>query len=175
MKKLFVILLFFISSCSVYTLQSFDKTTYSKLAQISLIESNGKNRYLIRKSFQDEFYLNGNDLYKDKKYGLHINISDSASDWLIQKDSTILRKNLIVVATFSLKDLKTEKVLASGSERSLIIFSETPSAWSSYISEEKAYEDAIYDVMRSVKTQVLLFLNKEKNYRDIGENKSKTH
>jgi hypothetical protein len=175
MKKLFFIFLFFISACSVHTLQSYDKTMYSELAQVSLTGNNGKDPYLIRKNFQNEFYLNGDDLYKNKKYGLYLNISNSVADWLIQSDSTVLRKSLIVIANFSLKDLKTNKILTSGSARSLIVFSESPSAWSSYVSEEKAYEDAVSDAMQSVRIQVSLFLAKEKNHKGKDENKSKKH
>jgi len=172
MKRLFFIFLFFVSACSVHTAHNYNKAMYSELAQVGLTVSKGKDPYLIKQSFQNEFYLNGDDLYKNKKYILQLNISDSVGGWLIQSDSVILRKSLSLAASFSLKDLKTNKVLTNGTTRSLVVFSETPSAWSSYVSEEKAYEDALHDAMQNIRIQVSLFLAKQK-HKGKNENKSK--
>jgi hypothetical protein len=174
LKKLFLILLLFISSCSSHRMSGYDKEIYSELAQVGVTVSSGKEPYLIKKAFQNEFYLNGDDVYKPKKYDLYFNVSDSIGDWLTHTDSTIIRKNLALTISFSLKEIKTGKTVNSGSAKSLIIFSESPSAWSSYISSEKAYENALNDAMRSVRIQVLLFLAKQ-HHEVANENKPKKH
>jgi hypothetical protein len=155
-----IALLLLLSSCSVHRLHQYDKEMNVELAQIGAT-INGKEPYLIKQSFQNEFYLNAEDHYKERQYDIYLNVSSSVGDWLIQTDSTILRKNLTLYINYSLKNLKLNKIITKGSARSLIIYSESPSAWSSYVSAEKAYENALNDAMRSVRIQVALFLAKQ--------------
>ncbi|NRA73645.1 MAG: hypothetical protein HRU36_02745 [Rickettsiales bacterium] len=171
MKRFFILIfVFLISACVTHT--AHDKKIYSKLIQISLDDISGKNPYLIRQSFQDEFYINGDDVYKNKKYSLSIKITDSVGGWLIQENSTIVRKSLKMSASFTLRELSTNKVIITDSVKSLIIFSESSSAWSSYISSEKAYKNALRDVMRSIKMKISLSLTQKKR-SSKNENNSK--
>jgi hypothetical protein len=174
MRKLFFIFLLLISSCSVHRMSSYNKEMHSELAQVGVNVSAGKDIYLIKQAFQNEFYLNADDVYKEKKYDLYLRVSDGVGDWLIQDDSTILRKNLSMTINFSLKKIKTDKIIASGSAKSLFVFSESPSAWSSYVSAEKAYENALGDAMRSVRIKISLSLAKQ-HHKVQDENKSKKH
>jgi len=173
MKKLFIVFLLFLSSCSFHTLYEYEGNSYAKLSQVGLGKIDGKRPFLIKQIFQNEFYLNEDDLHKTKKYEIYLNLGDGIGDWLIQSDSTILRKSLIINANFSLKSIKTGKVIDSGQVKSIVIFSESPSAWSSYVSEEKAYENATKDVMRLIRIQTSLLLAKLQKKEEEYENKHK--
>jgi hypothetical protein len=172
MKKLLVAFLLFLSACSMHTLHSYRKEACPELSRVDLNIVHGKDKYLIRKAFQNEFYVNGDDVYKDKRYELSLKVSDAAGDWLIQQDSSVLRKNITIVIDYSLKNLKTDTVVDSGSTKALIVYPESPSAWSSQVSSERAYENALNDAMRFVRIKVSLFLSK-KNPTGKDENKSK--
>jgi hypothetical protein len=170
MRKLLVVFLLFLSACSMHTLHSYHKEACPELSRVDLNIVEGKDKYLIKKAFQNEFYVNGNDVYKDKRYELSLKVSDVSGDWLIQQDSSVLRKNLTMVINYSLKNLKTDTVVDSGSAKSLIVYPESPSSWSSQVSSERAYENALNDAMRFIRIKVSLFLSKKK---PTDENKSK--
>jgi len=170
MRKLVAVVLLFLSACSMHTLHGYHKEACPELSRVDLNIVQGKDKYLIRKAFQNEFYVNGDDVSKDKNYELSLKVSDTSGGWLIQQDSSILRTSLMVAMDYSLKNLKTDAVVDSGYAKSFIVYPESPSAWSSQISSERAYENALNDAMRFVRIKVSLFLSKKK---PKDENKSK--
>ena len=157
-----------LTSCSVHTLYGYDSAVYNKLASVKLGSVEGKDMYLIRQSFYQEFYSNEANAIKAKGYQLNMKFTESLAGWITQKDSTILKNSMSMVVNFELTDLKTGKVLKKGSVRALRIFLESASAWSSYMSEKKARETAIVEGIRLVKAEVVISLIKRAN-----ENQSK--
>jgi hypothetical protein len=133
------------------------------MSQIQLGKVEGKNLYIIRQSFAQEFYPKSGDIEKQKQYVLNIKLSDSVAPWLIQSNSDILKKILTLIATFELDEIHTGKRIKSGTVRTLRTFLESPSAWSSYTSERKAYENAVTDVMQSIRIMVSTSFSTDEN------------
>ena len=167
-KFFFVLVFAALTSCSVHTLYGYDPVVYNKLASVKLGSIEGKDIYLIRQGFYQEFYSNESNANQAKSYQLNMKFSESLAGWITQKDSTILKNSLAMVVSFELADLKTGKVFKNGSVRVLRIFLESASAWSSYMSEKKARETAIAEGIRLVKAEVIMSLIKRAN-----ENQSK--
>lgn len=167
-KFFFALLFATLTSCSVHTLYGYDSAVYNKLASVKLGSIDGKDIYLIRQSFYQEFYSNEANAIKAKQYQLNMKFGESLAGWITQKDSAILKNSLSMVVSFELADLKTGKVFKKGSVRTLRIFLESASAWSSYMSEKKARETAIAEGIRMVKAEVIMSLIKRAN-----ENQSK--
>ena len=164
------ILLLLISSCSVHTLHNYDAAAYEKLAQVKIGKIAGQDFYTIKQAFYQEFYSKESDMNMPKSYEVNLKFTDAISSWIVQSDSTILKNSLSLIATFELIDLKTKKIIRTGAARTLRIFAESPSAWSSYTFEKKVREEAIIEVLKLIKEQILTCLIKK-----TDENQSKRH
>ena len=138
------------------------------LSQIKLGSIISSKDYIFRNYLIEE--LNPNRIDSEQKFILDISVSNSTQDLLVQKDTTVSRSKMTVIANYKLKDLKN-KIIKSGEIKSTVGFEQNLSSYSSFTQEKEAYKNALKDIARSLKSPIIVsLLNKN---LIINENISK--
>jgi hypothetical protein len=168
MKHIALIILLLLASCSFTPLHKATEGHYDILSQIKLGSIISSKDYIFRNYLIEE--LNPNRIDSEQKFILDISVSNSTQDLLVQKDTTVSRSKMTVIANYKLKDLKN-KIIKSGEIKSTVGFEQNLSSYSSFTQEKEAYKNALKDIARSLKSPIIVsLLNKN---LIINENISK--
>jgi LPS-assembly lipoprotein len=168
MKHIALITFLLLAGCSFTPLHKATEENYDILAQIKLGSISASKAYIFRNYLIEE--LNPNRIDSEQKFILDISVRNSTQDLLEQKDTTISRSEMTVVANYQFKDLKN-KIIKSGEIKSTVGFEQNLSSYSSFIQEKEAYKNALKDIARSLKSRIIVsLLNKN---LIINENISK--
>jgi|GEM_PF-1697054 len=161
MKKFIIVVLLFLSSCNLTPLYKINDENYNILSQINIGKVEGDKNYIIRNYLETEFNPNG--LSEEKKFELDIVVTSSTSASLVQKDSTISSSRMELVANYTLKDSEKKKEIRSGRLKIVTNFEENLSPYSSFAQKNKAYDNALKEMVRSLKSHIIIALL-NKNY-----------
>ncbi len=125
----------------------------------------------IRKVVSDSpvlrgYLLNLFDFYnadRTKDYIIDVVVTRNVNNSIIQKDSSILEKRIILNSSFVLYD-KKGKELIRGNEMIAADYGDLSSPYGSYLKEQKIYHEALKQVAEDIKRQVMIyFLNHKRN------------
>lgn len=161
MKKFIFVILFFLSSCGLTPLHKVNHENYNILSQINIGNVQGTKNYIIRNYLEAEFNPNG--LSKEKKFELDIIVTSGITGSLVQKDSTISNSRMELVANYTLKDSEKKKEIRSGVIKIVTNFEDNLSPYSSFAQKNKTYDNALKEMVRSLKSHIIIALV-NKNY-----------
>ena len=162
MKKC-VVLLFalLLSSCGfspVY--QSANKNISDSMIAPKIRSVTGNKHYIFKEFLDDEFEASSSKNQQDR-FLLDVSLSSSVQDLLVQQNTDIVRKQMIVSAYFSIYDTKSKSTLASDTEKLFIQFEESASPYGSVAQQDATYVAALKDLATRVryKSMVLILHN----------------
>lgn len=142
-------------------LHQINNDNYNILSQIKMGKVEGTKNYIIKNYLETEFNPNG--LSEEKKFELDIVVTSDTGASLIQKDSTISGSYLELIAHYTLKDSEKKKEIRSGVVKIVTNFENNLSPYSSFAQKNKAYDNALKEMVRSLKSHIIIALL-NKNY-----------
>jgi len=146
-------------SCGFTPLNKVMQENNAILAKIKVNKINAEKPYLLRAYLEDE--LNPRHDMSDQSLEINVTIGKAIEDILIKKDSTVTRKNLIATATFELRDLRKNKLIKVGNVKASASFAQVDSPFASFYTEEKAYNDVMKEIARTLTSHVIIVLQKK--------------
>ena len=155
------LLLLFLSSCNITPLYKANQENYDLLTQVNIKSVQGEKDYILRHYLDSA--LNPNNIKAQKRFDLDISVTQSAGGTLVQRDSTVTDTDMIIVANFSLKSIKDNKEIKSGRIQVVTNFEDALSSYASFSQKNKAYDNALKEIVRSIKSYILVALL-NKNY-----------
>jgi len=156
-----VIAVMLLSGCGLRPLYKVNDAQYDILTQITIRNVEGEKNYLM-KHYLDHA-LNPNDISAKKYFTLDVTLSHHVGNTLVLQDSTTTSSDMVVVANFSLRSIAEDKEIKSGSLRVVTNFEEPQSSYASFAQRNKAYDNALKEIVRSLKGNILVALL-NKNY-----------
>ena len=93
-------------------------------------------------------------------YELTIELSETRQDLGVRKDETRTRANLIMSATFQLRDLTNNRMLFNGNSRSVASFNISDAEFSTISAESAARRRAVEGLSEEITQRVAIFLNR---------------
>jgi len=163
-------MILFLVGCGIRPLYKVNNEYYDVLAQIKVSAVEGKKSYLLRHYL--DHTLNPNDISMEKHFTLDVKVNDHTGNSLVLEDSTTTSSDMIVTAQFDLYSIDDDKKIKSGSIRVVTNFEEPQSSYASFAQKNKAYDNALKEIVRSIKSNILVALV-NKNYI-TNENHIKT-
>ena len=166
MLRFFLLIILILSSgCTFKPLAS----SGEKLEEVEIRNVSAEDSQVLR-----SYLLNLFDFYNlktVKSYVMDVVVTSNVSNAIIQKDSTIIEKRIILNSTFVMYG-HGGKELVSGNTRIAADYSDLQSPYSSYLKGQKIYHEALKQIAEDVKRQVIIYFvtNKHKN-----ENTSSKH
>ncbi len=154
-------LLFVTVSCGFRPLNHLDKEEQILLSKIKVNRVNTEKPYLLRAYLEDE--LNPKHITSNQMFEINVTVTKAEEDLLIQKDSTVVRKNIIGTVSFDLYDLKKRKMVKRGNFKERASFTQVDSPYASFAQHEKAYEELMQNIARNIKSRVILALYANKD------------
>jgi hypothetical protein len=161
MKKISYIFLFLLLGCGLTPLHKLHNEDYTILTKVELGKVDGKKSYILRNYLEDQ--LDPNNLNESKEFVIDISLNSSTEAALVQKDSTISNSDMIVTAHFSIKRIKDNEKIKDGHIKVVTNYEENLSSFSSFSQKNKAYDNALKEIARSVKSYIIIALL-NKNY-----------
>ncbi|MCH9753617.1 MAG: hypothetical protein K0T99_01795 [Alphaproteobacteria bacterium] len=155
-KKFAYILLFTLFGCSLTPLHKFNNEHDSILTKVELGKINGEKEYILRHYLETE--LNPNNVQSEKDFVLDLHLAYFSEPTLVQKDSTIANSEMIVNASFALHNIKNNKKIKEGNIKVVTNYEENLSSFSSFSQKNKAYDNALKEIARSVKSYIIIAL-----------------
>lgn len=141
--------------CSFTPLHKETKQNYHILSQVQLGNIRAEQSYIFRNYLLEE--LNPNRVDSKPKFILDISVAKSVDSLLVQQDTTISRSEVKVIAHYTLKHMDG-KIIKSGKIRSTNSFEQNMSSYSSFTQEREAYKNALKDIVRSLKSRIIIAL-----------------
>jgi hypothetical protein len=160
----------FLFGCGLKPLYQVNDEKYDILTQIKIGNVEGEKNYLM-KHYLDHA-LNPNNISAQKRFVLDVIISNHVSNTLVLQDSTTTSSDMIVVANFNLRSIDNDNEVKSGALRVVTNFEEPQSSYASFVQKNKAYDNALKEIVRSIKGNILVALL-NKNYI-TNEDRAKT-
>lgn len=163
LRHLFILLLLttgFLTSCGFKPMYSDNSgnDTYTLLPEIQIGTLSSSQRYKLHNYLEDE--LDPNNESTDKRFTLDVIVTDTISDLLVQKDSTITKKQHHVSASYVLKAKHNKKTIDQGTINMTASFSELPSEYATYAISEKTFDNALKDIASTLKKRLIIALMK---------------
>lgn len=145
-----------LASCGFTPLHQANDGNYDLLKSIKVNNIQSEKPYLLRIYLENE--LNPNNEPHEKCIAVDITITKSLENLVIQSDSTITRKNLVIIASLALKDLQTNQQIDTSIVKVVTSFDEVSSPFASFQKEEKAFDDGMKEIAKSLRTRIIILL-----------------
>ena len=91
-------------------------------------------------------------------YVLTVSVTETKQELGVRKDATATRANLIIIATFELKDTLTDKNLFAGTVRSIVSYNILDSDFSTLTAEADARRRGTRDLATEIGSRLGIFL-----------------
>lgn len=143
-------------SCGFAPLHQSGDFNYEVLKSVKVNKIQSEKPYLLRIYLENE--LNPNNEPHKKNITADVVITKSLENLVIQSDSTITRKNLVIIASLVLNDLETGKKIDSSIVKVVTSFDEVSSPFASFQKEEKALDDGMREIARSLRARIIILL-----------------
>lgn len=125
------------------------------LAAIQIGQLAGRRDQYLRNYLLDEFNPEG--VVLPPKYQLDLVLREESDALAIQLDDTATRVNLILGATFTLKQIDNGQVLYSSATRRVVSYNIRTDPFSTMISGQDAERRAAHEVARQIRTVLSLY------------------
>lgn len=156
MKKIYYIFLFFLLGCNLTPLHKLDNEDHTILTKVMIGRIDGEKDYILRNYLETQ--LNPNNYNSQKEFIIDLNINSSIAAALVQRDSTISNSDMIVTAKFTIKRVKDHKKIKEGNIKVVTNYAENLSSFSSFAQKNRAYDNALKEIARSVKNRIIIAL-----------------
>lgn len=114
-----------------------------------------KHLYVFSKALEDS--LNPSQIHAN--YRLDVNIVKQTYNIDTQNNSVNNRTKILLIAQYTLTDLRTDKVIVTDSAYSADSFDITVSPYSTYISEEQSIELLLRNLADEIKIRIIEYLH----------------
>jgi LPS-assembly lipoprotein len=131
-----------------------DTPVAAALNQVTIANIPDRQGQILRNRLIDRFYHQGRPT--DPTHTLSVTISSSEIDLGIQKDATASRRQLNLVATYSLTD-KQGKEVQSGIVRSIVSYNKLEAQYGTLASRSNAQDRALQEVAEQITNRVSLY------------------
>ncbi len=91
---------------------------------------------------------------------LDVDVTESKQSLAVRKDATATRANLIIVATFNLRNVQTEKRVFAGTVRSINSYNILDADFATLSAESDARRRAVRDLATEIRSRLGIFLSK---------------
>lgn len=158
--SLFVLVMLVLNtSCGLAPLNKISEKNYKILSSVKVTSVTGTNApYKLKAYLEDQ--LNPLNANVRSNFNVEVTLNQTLEDLIIKREATVARKNLAVIAKYKLYDIKTRKLLKSDTVRVINSFDEVASPFASFYKEEKAYNDALQEIARSMKNRIISDLSR---------------
>lgn len=149
-----------VSSCGFEPLhgrQQSGESASSALRQISVPPIPERLGQLLRIELTNRLSPNGPP--RVPAYVLDVSIVESKQNLAVRKDATATRANLIVTATFSLRDVQTDENLLDGTVRSINSYNILDADFATLSAEADARRRATRDLATEIRSRLGIFLS----------------
>jgi len=92
---------------------------------------------------------------------LDVQVADSLRDSGIQSNNTVTRKEVRLVATFSLVRVATGKVVLTETARSNEAFNVSPTEFGTVVSGRAAHDTAVTDIADEIQTRLAIYFDRQ--------------
>jgi LPS-assembly lipoprotein len=131
----------------------------SPLRQISVPPIPERLGQLLRIELTNQLTPNGSP--RTPIYVLKVSITERKQDLAVRKDATATRANLIITASYTLKDVQTEKGLLTGKVRSVNSYNILDADFATLSAELDARRRASRDLATEIKSRLGVFLSQQ--------------
>jgi LPS-assembly lipoprotein len=138
--------------------ENFESESNCSLSEIRIVHLKSEQSYKLRNYLEDE--LDPNGFNTEKLFDLAIDVTDSISSLLVQKDGTITTKQHNITANYNLKEILSGKIIDQGVIRFSVSFSELPSEYATYALEKKTYDNSLQELASTIKKRLIIALVK---------------
>ncbi|HEY1096242.1 MAG TPA: LPS assembly lipoprotein LptE [Alphaproteobacteria bacterium] len=115
------------------------------------------NGVILRNYLLDSFYSDG---YPEQaRYMLKTSLKEYVRDVDVQKNDTTTRVQLVVLATYELRDRTTETVIERNQVRAVSGYNILLSNYTTLVSQNDARDRALRDIADKIQTRVALILS----------------
>ncbi len=104
--------------------------------------------------------LNPRGQPRDPAYLLKLRLSESRRELGVRKDETATRANLFVRAVFSLREMKSKRVLLKGSTTSVNSYNILTDQFATMFSENDARKRALRELSDAIRTRLGIYFSK---------------
>ena len=155
-----LVMVILLASCGFKPMYStnFESESDYSLSEIKIANLKSEREYKLRNYLEDE--LDPNDEGSEKLFDLSIDVTDSVSGLLVQKDSTITTKQHNIIANYNLKDNSNGKIIDQGVVRFSVSFSELDSEYATYALDKRTYDNSLQELAVTLKKRLIIALVK---------------
>lgn len=151
-----------ISGCGftpLYGQKQVDDSVSMAMQQISIPPIPERLGQLLRIELSKQLTPNGAPRAPD--YVLTLTVAESKQDLAVRKDATATRANLIITASYILKNVQPEEVLLSGSVRSVNSYNILDADFATLSAEADARRRAARDLATEIRSRLGIFLSQQ--------------
>ncbi len=129
------------------------------LASVKVAPIKDRIGQMLELSLRDSF--NPSDAPVETRYVLAVILNVSRADLGIQRDATATRGDATIIASFTLTDAKTNKVILTGSSQSTSLFNIVDNGYATEVAAQDAQTRTMRDISDDIRTRVALFLRRQ--------------
>ena len=157
---IFLLMTIMLTSCGFRPMHSanFKSEHDHSLSEINITSLHSDQSYKLRNYLEDELNPSGEN--SDKLFDLSVDVTDSVSSLLVQKNSVITTKQHNIFASYNLKNSLTGKVVDQGVVKFSVSFSELESEYATYALEKRTYDNALQELASTLKKRLVIALVK---------------
>jgi len=124
--------------------------------QISIIED--REGQILRNHLLDRFYLSSPS--KRPLYRLDVRLNSSIGDLSVRADDETTRRQVVLDASYTLTDIRAEKVVYSDASRLRGAFNVSQGAYASFATERAVLQRSLRDMSELIALRVSAFLRR---------------
>lgn len=156
-KILLLSMLLFLSGCGFQPLYGTNSTAEAVLDNIWIDTIANANGVALRNELIDRFYHNGYP--QNPSYVLSVTLVEKYRDLDIQEDDTTTRAQLIMRATYQLKDRETGRLLFSETARSVNSYNILASQFTTTVTAQEARNRGTRDLGDKIQNRLAIYLS----------------
>lgn len=157
--RYFLILLsvLFLASCGFQPLYGQNSTAEAVLDNIWIETINDADGVTLRNALIDRFYRQGYPV--NPSYTLSVDLDESNRDLDIRKNDTTTRAQLILRATYQLKDRETGRVLFTETARAVNSYNILANQFTTTVTQQEARDRSLKDLADKIQNRLAIYLS----------------
>jgi len=113
---------------------------------------------LLRRYMLD--HIHGGEQQADARYQLEVNLAETKQVYGIQVDQSATYSRLVLTSAYTLRDIKTQKVVLNGSTSAYSSYNIAADPFNSIVAENDARERAVHGLGDDLIARLLIFMRK---------------
>jgi len=97
------------------------------------------------------------------RYVLEVKLTASRNDLGIRTDGTASRTQMMVVASFQLKEVATDRTVLQGMTRTAVSFDSLTDEYANVVARQNAQERSLLDISDDIRTRVLVYVTRHRS------------